>query len=81
MMVLPNKVFYDNNDVVQRDLYLKSRDKEGNSGGSGDDIHTDASGVACDYCLAKKMKRLLKKKETICCCVVCRIDVVSSSQS
>ena len=37
MVVLPNKVFYGN-DVVQRNLYLESRDKEGNSGGSGNDF-------------------------------------------
>ena len=37
MVVLSNKVFYGN-DVVQRDLYyLETRDKVGNSGGSGDD--------------------------------------------
>ena len=36
MVVLLNKVFYGSN-VVQKNLYLKARDEEGNSGDSGDD--------------------------------------------
>ena len=38
VLVLPNKVFYGN-DVVQRDLYLESRDKQGNSEHTDDDEH------------------------------------------
>ena len=39
VLVLPNKVFYGSNDVVQRDSYLEWRDKEGNSEHIDDDEH------------------------------------------